>query len=926
MNQPGFVRLKTKALLLGVIPATILGLVLGWYMSSTQLDTLREAFLERGNTIAQTLAIVSSQELAQKDLKQLADHAAAMLESANVVSVEILGAQDQVLFHMDNRTILEQMPNRSELELASFSEPILATYSNNPGSGETTAAKQEEVKLGTVSVVLFDNSIQVHRQRILYNSIFIVFIAIAATAAIAHFLSYRISRPLEHLTHAVNQLRKGKLPATSPLHTTAELRPLEEGFNAMAKEINKSRKQMRQEINQATSDLKETMEAVEIQNVELDLARKKALEANRVKTEFLANMSHEIRTPMNGIIGFANLLNKTHLMPTQREFVTKISQSAHSLLNIINHILDFSKLEAGKLVLEETQFCLRECFEDSVALFAAAAHEKGLELNLLIYDDVPPYVIGDITRVRQILINLIDNAIKFTTHGEVNVRVMLEEELNSNYRIQFSVTDTGIGISPEAQKSLFSAFHQANTSTTRLYGGTGLGLSICRRLAQSLGGWIRVEGTSGKGSSFHVGLKLRKSTTDEKSIVPGVLYEKHALLFDNHLLSNSAIQSHLKHLGIKVTNIESPWSNMPDPSILKSVDLIIFSFTGEEYLSGLAEKQLHGLSSRYTKPILVIAGLSEQNLLFRIVQLGASRCISKPFTTKILQQALVDIFEHRDSIAQLSEATPYTTHRSLPSFAGHTFLVAEDNIINLQLISTLLANSGAKIAHANNGQEVIDLVSANQYDLILMDIHMPEISGIQAAEYIRKQKNRNQHTPIIAMTADVLPQQRDNVFEAGIDDYITKPFDENQLWATICRLLKKDLPDSNAGINQRGTQQAEPAHPEVSIPSRDLDHALRFTAGNAELAETLYIKLSKELPEKYQVMQEQATTQDYDGLTTSAHRLHGATSVCGVPALNKVVASLEAAAKDHDGAEINTLLKRLQHEIERLPSCDHTNT
>jgi two-component system sensor histidine kinase BarA len=924
MDPKGFKRIQTKAMALGLLPASILALVLTWYTVDSQLNSLQHAFNQRGNSLSQALAAVIGHDLVKEDLQSIEDHATAIMARPNVLSIDIHDHQGNHLLLLPKADVKtdtqEQHGERTPTGAVLFTAPIYPPLSifhgeDYPGLPTPPPFMKPDQQIGQVAIMLANENIQAHQDKVIRTSLMIALLGLLLTAVITHLITRRLTRPLERLTAAVNQLKDGNLSTSVPLDTSSELHALEEGFNAMAKEIGKTRKEMQREINQATADLKETMEAVEIQNVELDLARKKALEASKVKTEFLANMSHEIRTPMNGIIGFTNLLYKTALMPEQQDFVSKISKSANSLLNIINDILDFSKLESGKLILEENGFRIRECCEDSVTLLAPAAHEKGLELNLLVYDDVPEQMLGDTIRIRQILVNLVDNAIKFTPRGEITVRVMLKDTSLQHHILQLSVTDTGIGIPKPIQNNLFTAFNQANTSTTRIYGGTGLGLSICRRLAESMGGNIQVESQTNKGSRFVVELRLKKSPVPVTLNTSPILSGCSALLLDEHIVSRSCIRNHLERIGMQVTCVTD--LGELDKTTINEFDLMILGFTREDYHSGKSERSIHKALNYFTKPILVITGFSDQATITQLENQGAQHCLPKPFNGASLQQTLEQLLtgEREDFRRALEAGAKHETPRS---FSGRQFLVAEDNLINFQLISTMLGNRGAQISHATNGQAAIELAQQHHFDLIILDVHMPEINGIEAARRIRLLKPPLQNTPMLAITADIQPQQRSEIFKAGINGYLTKPFSESRLCAIIDRLLNA-TPNTLITTPSEGVAE-ESALTDDSTPQqvRDISQALSFAANKADLANELFTRLMEDLPGTYQTLARQMAATQWEDLATSTHRLHGATAICGVPALNRAVSKLETAALSGDSSLICPAFDQVGIEIERL--------
>ena len=356
--------------------------------------------------------------------------------------------------------------------------------------------------LGWVEIELSHSGMLLRGYRSLFASLLLIAAGLAGAALLALRMGRTINRPISQIKLAVAQLKDGHLETRLPPLGSQELDDLASGINRMAGTLQNAREELQHSVDQATEDVRQNLETIEIQNIELDLARKEALEASRIKSEFLANMSHEIRTPLNGILGFTHLLQKSELTPRQLDYLGTIEKSADSLLGIINEILDFSKIEAGKLVLDNIPFNLRDLLQDTLTILAPAAHAKQLELVSLVYRDTPLSLVGDPLRLKQILTNLVSNAIKFTREGTIVARAMLEEEHEDSVQLRISIQDTGIGLSNQDVRALFQAFSQADNSLSRQPGGTGLGLVISKRLIEQMGGEIGVDSTPGEGSEF----------------------------------------------------------------------------------------------------------------------------------------------------------------------------------------------------------------------------------------------------------------------------------------------------------------------------------------------------------------------------------------------------------------------------------------
>lgn len=633
-------------------------------------------------------------------------------------------------------------------------------------------------------------------------------------------------------------------------------------------------------------------------NMELEAASAKVRQlaeqagaANLAKRDFLAVMSHEIRTPINGIIGMTELALKTPLNAVQRDYVETVNSSAQSLLDLLNDILDFSKIEAGKLELEVIDFGLRDVLEDALATYAGRCHSKGIELILDVRPEVPDALVGDPYRLRQVVLNLVSNALRFTTQGEVVVRAEISQINEIETLLRFTVSDTGCGIEGDKRESIFNAFTQADNSTTRRYGGTGLGLAICKQLVQLMGGWISVQSDPGRGSEFQ--FRARFGVGPVLSVVKSkALAGKRVLVVDAHEKSAKLLAESLLGWGMVVETADSAATAMlhietallsPEPFDFVIAD----TFHGASGGLDIAQR-LPALSPQAPKVVLLLSAGRREEMPAAITVFAQ---LIKPARARKLRLALENAL-HPQPVAAPAPAARAPSE--VPHGRSLRVLVAEDNATNQRIVRTHLEAWGHVVVCAGDGTEAIERLAREPFDLIFMDLQMPRMDGVAATLAIRKKETGDEHIPIVALTANVLKGVREECLAAGMDGYLGKPVREHELLSTIESVIPGLRPVAHTQV----TPSAPVPAPGVQFPF-DANELLASVNGNRDIiAGLLRDSRDEDLPDLVTALSDALAAGNCEKIRRAAHAIKGVVGVFHAPAAYAAAKQLEETAKE----------------------------
>lgn len=869
--------LHSRLMFMAILPALMAAVVVGGYSLVNRLMDVRDTNAQRQQLIADSFAArlestspddTSQQQQLLRQLLEAQDVRAATLDFAGERTTLHAGPRLRPVIGLNKVNGRQRLVTDTSWQLTRDIQPgepaVLTVEFTRQGEYVSTLE-------GMITLIL----------------VMLVLMLLAMVPALR--FSRQLTSPIGDMVTAVRRIRDGDLSMAIHTQAKGELAELETALRQMVSALADAQTELQQNVDQATQDLRETLETIEIQNIELDMARKEALKASQIKSEFLANMSHEIRTPLNGILGFTKLLEKSSLSPRQQDYLSTIHKSADSLLAIINDILDFSKIEAGKLSLEHTPLNLHDLIEEVQTLLAPMAQERGLEQAAIIYSDVPVNLLGDPLRIRQVLTNLLSNAIKFTEQGSVVVRAMLEEDRGAEAIIKLTVTDTGNGLSQEAQKNLFRAFTQADQSARRQEGGTGLGLAISKRLVEGMGGEIGIESSEGQGSTFWFTLRAERDPKQRPSPHLEHFRGRTVTLVETDEYGRLGLYHMLSHWQMRINEYHSLDDLMDalDRGELVNSDFLIVGLPTHPDKQTM-QPMLDNLAA-LGQPLLALSN-NPETVCRWFENYPHCQVQGKPATRQRLFNALLALSGEQDNSGLNTDSEERLDYPV-------SVMVVDDHPGNLKLARVFLEELGATVTPCDSGQQALEAFRDQDFDLVFMDIQMPGMDGKTTTARMRELESPGRHTPIVALTAHALESERRELLDSGLDDYLSKPITEGQLRHTLEQWVMEKPRETVSAPNDA----SEPVNDKVF----DADLARRRAGGRQALADEMLKMLLESLGEDRPAISSAFDSDNQDTLLERVHKLHGATRYCGTPRLETAAKALEEALKT--GAEREAL-------------------
>ncbi len=895
MNRLG---IKYQILLITFIPAFLIDVFFTYSHITTSFTQARELLQNQGRIISRQIAGASEFNLFSGNTQQIKYLLDQTVDTDNIILAAVYDIQgDLVAESVSDSYRADMSTDYYYYHQAILSQSIAVSDVFTPDQAEGP----QNSTIGWVHVYLSRDQLEASKTKVIYNAIIFFIFALVMTLILTTIISRGITKPIFKLMEHLRKVETGHLGEFIEPVELNEIGAVQQGFNRMTQALVTNRRHLNDRIHQATQQLSEAITDLETKNRELGFARDEAQNANRIKSEFLANMSHEIRTPISGIRGFISLMGQSGLSTQQKRYADIIHKSTTDLTNIIEEILDFSKLESGKLQIVEDDFDLYELIEQTRDILFINVINKNIDLILIIFSDTPRQVSGDKLRLKQVLLNLMGNAVKFTDEGQVVIRVELERETANEVEVVVTVEDTGIGISEQDQEELFTAFRQVESASNRRYSGTGLGLVISKNLVNLMGGEISMKSRYGEGStfSFRLPFSIPVDQNKEDSIDGSDL---SALIFSSKPICLQEIQSLFDRANVTTEGnlinsgqtIDSIKVRIEQNSHL--IDIVVFdlrhlTFSLDELLEIQLPDDLKIIIMHYDQSM--VPNLYPEHYEF----------ISIVTTSSQLRTTL-------DSLSQKNSCIVKTIPQQTCAESKRVLLV-DDNPVNLALGGELIRLWGHQAIEAKHAREGLAEYRSKDFDLIILDIQMPDIDGTDLLKMMREEKP-DDTTPVVALTANIMLDEAERLINLGFDYYLSKPIDEEKLKAIL------DGSGPKIDITQSELEQSDDID---DLPSIDLKKSLALSANNESLLKQIFEILLREIP-AYQFQLEDALEQsDRNKISLVIHKIHGVTCYASLPKIRQQVLIVEKSMAQNPADNIDAKIRDIIEELSCIKSA-----
>ncbi|WP_133011950.1 response regulator [Marinomonas flavescens] len=782
--------------------------------------------------------------------------------------------------------------------------PIDSTFTTQP---DTFNSQTQRHIIGWIKVETSTYQLDIAKYQLFFLLVFLLAIFNALIALIAWRVAISFTQPIEKLSLALKKLTKSQYPSAKSIKLPTHYSEIQKNVLELAERLENHQEELTAGIEQSTEDMRRNMDSMEEKSAQLYIANKEVMESSRLKSQFLANISHEVRTPLNAILGYTKILQKNIKDSQNKIYVDTIEQSTNNLLAIIGDILDFSKIEAGKLSLDHSQVNIRELVDDVYQTLSAnlLTSDKQIDLVTDFSPDVPQIMVGDSIRIRQVLTNLISNALKFTNKGSINTKVILSNQIEDQITLSFQVIDTGIGIPEDKISKLFKPFSQVDTSTTRRVAGTGLGLVITKKLVEQMGGNIGISSTADIGSTFYFTLKLKRSTK------PQPIQEnlgKHILFLEPSSTYRNYLSHYFHEIGVEnapCSGVEQVISKLNKHHL--NVDAILINVIPNDQSTNEAQELASYAIKQFNIPCILMIQPPGQINHYPALKAFANEVLLKPICHKHLFNALKNIQPPNTlvPIEQISDTLAIEKQAvALTKLTGLKILAVDDTPVNLQLLTHWLTPNGLDVFLAYSGKKAIEMAQEEQFDLILMDIQMPEMDGLETTQHLRELE-AYKDIPIVALTAHALGSEQDKILASGMNAYLTKPVDENILLNTIeTWCLKKE------GIKE---------HLDAQILSAfDLKKALYIVDQKSDIAKEMFDMLADSLENEKKLLRHHFENQDIEKMIHIVHRINGASKYTGTTELTRHAGFLETHLKELGMEDTDGVLEDFLESIDAL--------